>query len=245
MPSKKALGAPHERPKTAPTGGTRTNIPTSLAREAPTRLPEAFQRLPRSPVRLWEAPKKSQEATKGPQATPKRRPQAPHKIMFPDGVPGTCFMRAPPHPETMLPKGLPGTWFVRLPPPPKPFSQKTSPVWALSWSRLSWGPLGPSWRPLGPSSSPLGLSWGRLGGLLGRFGTISGASLGRLGASGSRKGQNTQIFQTLLKNPGVEFVQNLLGGHVEASWSVFGASRAVFKPSWIVVGLPRAVSTLS
>ena len=78
-----------ERPKKAPTGRPEGERQPTFRRPRPTprRLPEAFQRLPRRPVRPEEAPKKFEEAPKGPQASPKTRPQASHKIMFPDGLP--------------------------------------------------------------------------------------------------------------------------------------------------------------
>ena len=79
-------------PRTAQDGAHRRNANQHSdvsGPRGPHAAPGGLQRLPRSPVRLWEAPKKSQEATKGPQATPKRRPQARHKNMFPDGIPGT------------------------------------------------------------------------------------------------------------------------------------------------------------
>ena len=77
-----------ERPKQATTGRPDGERQPTFRRPGPTprRLSEAFQRLPRRPVRPEEAPKKFQEAPKGPQASPKRRPQASHKIMFPDGL---------------------------------------------------------------------------------------------------------------------------------------------------------------
>ena len=81
-----------------------------------------------------------------------------------------------------------------------------------SWGLLgaSWGPLGASWRPLGAESSDFRfvvLSWAPLGAVLGPSWAVLvpsweplgpsradlGGLLGRLGASGSRKGENPQI----------------------------------------------------
>ena len=127
--------------------------------------------------------------------------------------------------------------------------------WRASWRSLgpSRGPLGPSWGRLGPSWGPLGPSWGGLRGLL-----------GRLGASGSRKGEKAKNIEKhngkslILASRGplrrplgglLGRLGGLLACHgaiLEASWPVLGpswaswstlwASREPLGPSWAPLG---------
>ena len=107
----------------------------------------------------------------------------------------------------------------------------------------SWGSLGPSWAPLGPSDSFLGPSWGYLG-----SNRALGAALGlrvsaahdpspmfRKAWSGTwgakdvltRAGWAALVFAKRVRSP-----WDLLGGLLESSWGLCGASWHGLAVSW-------------
>ena len=132
---------PQERPKRGPTGGTRTDLSTSLALEGPRRFPEAILRLPRRPARSSISP---QEGPTGPEGTPWEAPRGPPrhpaKSCSQKAFPEHVFPQSPR--EIMFPESLPGTWFSSF--------HKRLPKRALAT-----GPEGTPWEaPRGPPRHP-------------------------------------------------------------------------------------------
>jgi hypothetical protein len=108
----------------------------------------------------------------------------------------------------------------------------------------SWVPLGPSWAPPGPSWGRPGASWDRLGALLARLGALLGSSSAVLERSGrllgpswsvgkpKRRGgrkhrkHTTEIDDFCRSGPSWEASWEASSGVLDASWAVWGESRA-------------------